>query len=97
MDMKRLSKIALAVMAGVMLAACSTPPNPLMPPGQTPAFADGFKDGCQSGRASQDPVAGFYAKNADRFASDKQYAEGWKSGFSKCSFAQQEQDAAGSH
>lgn len=77
------------------LSSCATPPNPLMGTGHTPAYADGFNDGCQSGRASQDPVAGFYTQNTKRFETDPQYAQGWRAGYQKCGYAQMEEDAFG--
>ena len=77
------------------LSGCATPPNPLMGTGHTPAYADGFNDGCQSGKASQDPIAGFFTQNTKRFDSDPQYAQGWKAGYQKCSYAQMEEDAYG--
>ena len=93
--MKPILCTAFASSITVALAGCGTPPNPLMGPGHTPDYAAGFNDGCASGRASQDPVAGFYTKNTKRFDTDKQYAEGWNSGFNKCSYQQMEEDAFG--
>ncbi len=69
------------------LSGCSVP-NPLMGPGHTPTYADGFNDGCSSGNASQNPVAGIYRKDIKRFDSEKQYAEGWTAGYKKCEDAQ---------
>ena len=64
------------------LSGCNTP-NPLMGPGHTPTYADGFNDGCSSGNASQN-VAYVYRKNIKRFDTEKQYAEGWTAGYQKC-------------
>jgi len=77
------------------LSVCATPPNPLIASGHTPAYADGFNDGCQSGKASQKPVAGFYTRDTKRFDSDKQYEQGWTAGYWKCSYVQMEEDAFG--
>src|SRR5262245_38858836 len=85
--------IVLAVAPG--LSGCGTPPNPLMGSGHTPTYVAGFNDGCQSGRASQNPAAGMYTRNTQQFNADKQYAEGWNAGFSKCSYAEMEEDAYG--
>ncbi len=93
-----MSKIAvwpILIPVGLAPAACGTPPNSLMGPSHTPDHAAGFHDGCISGKASQDPVAGFYTKNTGRFASDSQYAAGWNAGYAKCSYNQMEQDAFG--
>ena len=68
------------------LSGCNTP-NPLMGPGQTPTYADGFNDGCSSGNASQN-VTYPYRKNIQKFDSEQQYAEGWTAGYKKCEDAQ---------
>jgi hypothetical protein len=94
--MNRFARLAATLaMALGNLSGCATPPNPLMGSGHTPAYADGFNDGCQSGKASQDPVAAFYTKDTKRFDSDKQYAQGWAAGYQKCGYVQMEQDAFG--
>jgi len=64
--------------------------------GQTPAYADGFADGCQSGRASGGSIHDSYKKNVGRFESDKHYAEGWSAGHRKCEDEQMQKNAAGS-
>lgn len=94
--MKRTSFIASAVCSAAALIACGTPPpNPLMGPGHPPDYVAGFNDGCNSGKNVQNPVAGFYVKNQERYDSDKQYAEGWNSGYDKCSYQQMQDNARG--
>lgn len=63
---------------------------------QTPAYADGFADGCQSGRVSGGSLLDSYKKNVGRFESDKHYAEGWSAGHGKCEDEQMQKNAAGS-
>jgi len=94
--MKRISFIGTGLCA-LAAAGCGTPPpNPLIGPGHTPDYVAGFNDGCASGRATQNAVAGFfYTKDVKRFEVDKQYAEGWNAGNDKCSYLQMQQDAAG--
>ncbi len=75
--MKRFALLAAAVL---LAAGCAGSPTG---PARTPAYGDGYKDGCESGRASQS-VFGRPAKDAGRYASDPQYAQGWSDGFSKC-------------
>lgn len=77
------------------LSGCGTPQNPLMPPGHTAIYEEGFNDGCSSGRVSQNPVVGWYRKDTKLFESDKQYAQGWNEGYQKCSNAQMQEDALG--
>jgi len=78
------------------LSGCGTPPpNPLMPPGHTAIYAEGFNDGCSTGRVTRNPVVGWYRKDTKLFESDKQYAQGWNEGYQKCSYAQMQEDALG--
>lgn len=93
--MKRLARIAFLI-SGAALAACGTPlPNPLMGSGHTPDYVVGWNDGCSSGQNSQNPVVGSHTKDQKQYDTNKQYAEGWSSGFAKCSYAQQQKDASG--
>jgi hypothetical protein len=77
------------------LSGCTTPTSP-GGPAQSSAYTAGYVDGCASGEASQSIVAGRYKKDTQRFAADKQYAEGWTTAFDKCAYAQAQRDAAGS-
>ena len=92
--MKQLAFVTAAMLMS-SLTGCATPPNPLMGPGHTPMYVEGFNDGCPSGRSSQDPGYCCYAKNTQKFNSDNEYAQGWTAGYQKCSNAQMEEDAFG--
>jgi hypothetical protein len=61
----------------------------------SPAYTAGYRDGCESGKASQSIVSGRYKKDTQRFANDKQYADGWTTGYGKCADEQIQRDAAG--
>jgi len=67
-----------------MLSGCGTPAKSPPPAvnlaGFPPAFKDGYNDGCQSVNAH----AGTH-RDEKRFASDRQYASGWRDGFDACS------------
>lgn len=87
-----MKRLVLIVAAALFVAAgCAAPPT-----GQTrpPAYADGFRDGCESGRASQD-VTGRARKDEVRFGSDPQYAQGWSDAFRKCEYEQMQKSAGG--
>jgi hypothetical protein len=94
--MRKIMFTASAVSMSATLIACGTPPpNPLMGSGHPPDYVAGWNDGCSSGKNSQNPVVGFYTKNQKQYDSDKQYAEGWNSGYNKCSYQQMQEDAYG--
>jgi len=74
-----------AVVFALLAASCAQPPvakpKPSGPPvnlsGYSPAFREGFNDGCQTAR-------GDARRNEKRYAEDTQYAQGWTDGRSMC-------------
>ncbi|KIO49908.1 hypothetical protein SQ11_03065 [Nitrosospira sp. NpAV] len=47
--------------------------------GYSPAFKDGYIDGCETAKKTS-----YGLKNERRFAADSQYRMGWNDGFSVC-------------
>jgi hypothetical protein len=96
-DTMNLAGLALVTLAAsvVQLSGCATPGGTADAVGRTPAYADGYKDGCASGRASHGGMFDFEKKNTSRFDSDKQYAQGWTDAFQKCAYEQSQKSAAG--
>jgi hypothetical protein len=73
-----------ALAASLALAACASVRETMLERGFPPAYADGYADGCSSG---EDAAGGLFAetrKDAARYGADRQYAEGWESGFERC-------------
>ncbi|AZZ78403.1 hypothetical protein PS925_03012 [Pseudomonas fluorescens] len=68
----------------LLLGGCQTTHEDLIAKGYPPAFADGFDDGCISGRQAAGSISGEFRKNVPRYLKDKQYAEGWTDGFRQC-------------
>lgn len=80
------------------LLAClpiGTTPASAASSAQSPAYTAGYKDGCESGIASQSVVSGRYKKDTQRFATDRQYADGWTNGYEKCAYEQTQRNASG--
>jgi hypothetical protein len=69
------------------VVACGTTYVPEWPPpaGSSPAFQEGYADGCFSGsqEATLDPYP-FVRKDAERFRNDAEYREGWQRGHRIC-------------
>jgi hypothetical protein len=91
--MKRRHLVLSGVMMSTALLGCQTDPDPataqLRKEGRSPAYVDGYKDGCQSGYfAAGDPKFKL-VKDATRFNYDTQYVQGWNVGFSACKAKQQ--------
>lgn len=59
----------------MLIAGCQTTHEDLIAKGYPPAFADGFDDGCSSGRQAAGAITGEFRKNVARYLKDKQYAE----------------------
>ena len=76
----------LASVLGLLLlcAGCQSTHEDLIARGYPPAFADGFDDGCISGRQAAGAITGEFRKNVPRYLKDSQYAEGWGDGFRQC-------------
>jgi hypothetical protein len=48
------------------------------------AYKDGYNDGCASGSAATNALAGQFTKDMDRYGSDPDYASGWRNGEREC-------------
>jgi hypothetical protein len=75
----------VALLAALALAACTSARDALVERGFSPAYAQGYDDGCASGKAD---VGGLFAQaqkdEAQYAASGSDYAKGWDAGFAKC-------------
>lgn len=63
--------------------------------GRSPAYAKGFDDGCQSGKAWQGSLFDRTRKDLSRFEADKEYAQGWTDAFQQCADEQVKKNASG--
>lgn len=73
--------IALSVLIGV--TGCQSTHDDLLARGYPPAYADGYKDGCGSGRQAAGSM-GTFTKNVPRYTSETFYSGGWDDGFRQC-------------
>jgi len=84
------------LLALLLLAGCQTTHEQLLAAGYPPAFADGFQDGCSSGRQAAGAISGEFRKDVPRFLADATYATGWSDGFNQCQaqrISEERQDA----
>lgn len=75
----------------VCLAGCQSAHEQMLQQGYPPAFADGYQDGCVSGRHAVGAL-GDFIKNVPRYLKEKQYSTGWDDGFNQCQASAQTQD-----
>ncbi|WET09951.1 MULTISPECIES: hypothetical protein [unclassified Pseudomonas] len=77
-------RYAVMLCAMVWLSGCQSTHQELLAKGYPPAFADGFDDGCSSGRQAAGVITGEFRKNVPRYLKEREYAEGWEDGFRQC-------------
>ena len=78
----------------VLLVGCQSAHEQMVQQGYPPAFADGYQDGCVSGRHAVGAL-GDFVKNVPRYLQEKQYSTGWDDGFSQCQTTAQTQQDVG--
>lgn len=69
------------------LGACTTGlVNPQIPPPGSPAFEEGYLDGCNSGfrDAGRDGYEQNYRKDVTRYGREPDYKQGWDQGHAAC-------------
>lgn len=82
----------LGLCVALLLAGCETTHQQMVQQGYPPAFADGFDDGCSSGRQAAGLMVGEFRKNVPRYLHEAQYETGWDDGFRQCHAMQSNQD-----
>lgn len=80
------------VVAVLFLAGCQSTHQQLIEKGYPPAYADGFQDGCGSGRQAAGVMAGEFRKDVPRYLHNRQYETGWDDGFRQCQAMRENQD-----
>jgi len=75
--------IAGLTVSGIVISQEQSPINK----GEPLAYADGFDDGCHSGKKAGRSQFYQFQKDSRRFASDVHYSRGWSDGFRQCETA----------
>ena len=71
------------MLAGLSLTGCQNASELLVTDEYPPAYADGFRAGCGSGRQAAGALAQF-RKDVPRYMGQPLYAEGWNDGYRQC-------------
>ena len=70
---------------GMMIfAGCASQKEIMMQEGHSLAYADGFDDGCHSGKKAGGNMFESFKKDEDRFSRHSRYTQGWSDGFREC-------------
>ena len=82
---KRLRTLTLAALAATpALAACGSVRETMIARGFPPAYAEGYADGCSSGKEAAGGLFYETRKDRARYGADRQYTQGWDQGFQRC-------------
>ncbi len=84
MKITQILLLSLACSLFLILAGCVSQRDTMVQQGYPPSYADGFEDGCHSGRKAGGSMFDQFKKDVRRFQTDKQYAQGWSDGFRQC-------------
>ena len=81
---KSILVLSFALYASLGLTGCTSEKQAMLEKGYPPAYADGYDDGCNSGKKAGGDMFSQFAKNINRYDNDKTYQEGWDDGFKQC-------------
>ena len=92
--MKTIYLLTFAFLIGclVITSGCVTQKDAMLQQGYPQSYADGFDDGCHSGKKAGGSMFDQFKKDVRRFSSDPQYAQGWSDGFRQCETEQEALD-----
>ena len=80
-----MKKTILTVAVSMMIfEGCATQKEVMMQQGHSTAYAEGFDDGCHSGKKAGGNMFESFKKDEDRFARHSRYTQGWSDGFREC-------------
>ena len=79
-----MSRYWFGVCMALLLSGCETTHEQMINQGYPPAYADGFQDGCSSGRQAAGLMVGGFRKDVPRYLHERQYESGWDDGFRQC-------------
>ncbi|MCP1650770.1 hypothetical protein [Pseudomonas nitroreducens] len=77
-------RATLILLCAALLGGCATTHETLIAQGYPPAYADGYDDGCGSGRQAAGAITGEFRKDVPRYLDEPKYAQGWNDGFQQC-------------
>lgn len=84
MPATRLRATLAALVTALALAACGSVREAMIERGHPPAYADGYADGCSSGKEAAGGLFAETRKDASRHGTDDLYTQGWNDGFEEC-------------
>lgn len=87
-----MSRYWFGLCVALLLAGCETTHDQMVNRGYPPAYADGYQDGCSSGRQAAGLMVCDFHKDVPRYLHDRQYETGWDDGFRQCQAMQNSEE-----
>lgn len=76
----------------IIFTGCASQKEIMIQQGHSLAYADGFDDGCHSGKKAGGNMFESFKKDENRFARHSKYTQGWSDGFRECESEQEALD-----
>ena len=92
MKTAKLLLVTSAICGMVLFSGCATQKEIMVQEGHSLAYADGFDDGCHSGKKAGGNMFESFKKDENRFARHSKYSQGWSDGFRQCENEQEALD-----
>ena len=89
MNIVRNLLIVSVVLSLLGITGCVTQKELMIKKGYPLAYADGFDDGCHSGKKAGGSMFDQFKKDVNRFEKHAQYTQGWSDGFRQCESEQE--------
>ena len=81
--------ITTAAFCFLLLSGCVSQKEAMIKEGYPLSYAEGYDDGCHSGRKAGGSLFDQFKKDVRRFEADHQYAQAWSDGFRQCESEQE--------
>jgi hypothetical protein len=75
-----------------IITGCVSTADKMKEEGYPASYADGFEDGCHSGKKAGGSYFDQFKKDITRFNNDKDYAQGWSDSYRQCETEQEAYD-----
>ena len=83
---------AAVICSIAILSGCVSQKESMIQQGYPVAYADGFEDGCHSGKKAGGSMFDQFKKDVNRFEKHDKYTQGWSDGFRQCESEQEALD-----
>ena len=89
METVRYLLVVLSACCLIILSGCMSQKESMIKQNYPLPYADGFDDGCHSGKNAGGSWFDQFKKDVSRFEHDAQYAQGWSDGYRQCETEQE--------